>query len=317
MPARMTATWLTAGGVLIVGLLLVAAVLPRPYSENAVWSDWKAGSQKRQASNWSPKGDSPAEGKGSKGEAKDNKGDPGNKGGKDGDPGKDGKDGKDRDGKGGKGETKDKDGKDGKKSDPGGKKPGDAKAEPSPPPPSTWHPNLAPLAEWVKWIVFAALIVGVIYLLIRHGLAFFAHFSDWAKAWLAWWRGLVGQRTASAGDDLPIEADADTPFAAFRDPFATGSANRWPPRQLLRYSFAALEAWARERRVDRGEAETAQEFVGRLAGEYPALAREAQALLRIYTLAEYSSLEAPAETEAILRAFWQRLSRATSAPLSA
>jgi hypothetical protein len=177
---------------------------------------------------------------------------------------------------------------------------------------------LGPLAEWVKWIVFAVLIVAVLYLLIRHGLAFFARFSDWAKAWLAWWRGLAGQRgSGTPDDDLPMEADADTPFAAFVDPFATGAANRWTTRQLLRYSFAALEAWARERGVDRAEAETAQEFVARLVGEYPALTREAQALLRIYTLAEYSSQEAPTETETVLRAFWQRLSRATAAPLSA
>ncbi|MGL4554507.1 MAG: DUF4129 domain-containing protein, partial [Gemmataceae bacterium] len=316
MPAAMTATWLATGGAMLAGLIVVAAILPRPYSENAVVSDWQAASKKREASNFSPKGDSPAEGKGTPGETKDKKGDPGKKGGKDGDPGKDGKDGKDKDGKGGKG-SKDKDGKKGDEK--GDKKSDEAKsAEPIRQfHQSAWMQNLAP---WVKWIVFLGIGVAVVAMLLRHGLAFFANFSQWAKRWLAWWNGLFGQRAAGgagADDDGPVEADPDTPFAAFSNPYESGSAGRMTPRRLVRYTFAALEAWARERGVSRNDDETAQEFVGRLCGEFPALEKDARALLRLYTVTEYARGEAAGDAEGVLRAFWDRLGRATSAPASA
>jgi uncharacterized protein YjiS (DUF1127 family) len=318
MPAKMTATWLGSGAVLIGGLLLGAALLPRPYSENALVSDWKAGSKQRQASAWSPQSDSPAEGKGSQGEAKDTKGDPGNKAGKAGEPGKDGKDGKDRDGTGGKGQSKDKDGKQSKEQDSGGKKQGNADAAKPPPPtaltPPPWFSNLA---GWLKGIVFALLAITLAYFIIRHGLAFFANFSDWAKRWLAWWNGLVGGTTAAgSADDEPIEADADAPWAAFRDPFVSGAAERWPLRELVRYSFAALEAWAREHGVERAEGETAQEFVARLCDSFPAWQQQARSLLHLYTLAEYSAAEAPPDGERILRAFWRRISSLARSPVA-
>ncbi|MFQ3593958.1 MAG: DUF4129 domain-containing protein, partial [Gemmataceae bacterium] len=337
MPPGITAMWLGVGCAMIGSLLVVAAVLPRPYSENALWSGWKVHSQKRQASTWAVQGDSPAEGKASPGQAQDKKGDPANKANKNGEPGKDGKVGKDRDSKSEKGQTANKDskakkdqttdrnGKSGNQSDPSKKQPDPSRKQPhdansrpsSPPPPSSATQNLMSLAQWLKWLVFAALIVAVLYLLIRHGLAFFARFSDAAKGWLAWWRGLVGPSgSGSAADDEPSDADAHTPFAAFPDPFVSGQAGGWTPRQLVRYSFAALEAWARDQGLQRATAETAQEFIARLSAEYPELARQAQALLRIYTLAEYSPQELPADSEALLRAFWQQLNRATRTRVS-
>jgi hypothetical protein len=321
MPAAMTAAWLTTGGGMLAGLIVVAALLPRPYSENALVSDWQAGSKKREASNFSPKGDSPAEGKGTKGETKDNKGDPGNKSGKDGDPGKDAKDSKDKGGKDGKG-SKDKDGKAAQKGDEKGDK-SDNKSDQAKSSDflknlhqAAWMQNLAP---WLKWIVYAVILVAVVVMLFRHGLAFFANFSEWAKRWLAWWNGLLGQRAAAGaeGDDEPIEADPDTPFAAFANPYESGAAGRMTPRQLVRYTFAALEAWGRERGVSRDDHETAQEFVARLVSEFPALEKEAKALLRLYTVAEYARGEAPGDVEGALRAFWAKLDRATTAPASA
>ena len=35
-------------------------------------------------------------------------------------------------------------------------------------------------------------------------------------------------------------------FADFSDPFAAGTAGRYPPEELVRYTFEALEAWARD-----------------------------------------------------------------------
>jgi len=335
MPARLTGIWLGSGAMLIFGMLFVAAVLPRPYSENALWNGWKVGSQKRQASAWAVQGDSPTEGKGKKGESKENPGDSANKKaekagntaktgqsqkedgsnkdakrGKDSTTASDGKSSKERDGKGAKSQPQqqDTDGQAEQQKDRGSEKTNHANGKSPPPPPPALTPHLAPLAEWLKWLVFAVLIVVVLYLLIRHGLAVLARTSDWAKAWLAWWRGLIDWRGKGlAADSTSSDALVDAPFDAFRDPFATGSAARWTPRQLVRYSFAALEAWGRDHGCAREPAETAQEYIARLGEEYPALAGESETLLQLYTLMEYSGQEPPLETPARLRVFWQRL----------
>jgi hypothetical protein len=334
MPARMTVMWLSSGAMLIWSLLLVAAVLPRPYSENALWSGWKVGSQKRQASRWAVQGDSPTEGKGKKGDSKANPDDPANKAeknentrktgqskkedgankdakqGKDSATANDGKSIKERDGKGAKSEPKqqNRDGQADQQKDRGSDKTNHADGKPPPPTPPALTPYLAPLAELLKWLVFAVLIVVVLYLLIRQGLGILAHTSEWAKAWLAWWRGLIDWRGQGLDTDpTSSEALADAPFDAFRDPFANGSAARWTPRQLVRYSFAALEAWGRDHGHDRQPAETAEEYIGRLCQAYPALASAYQTLLRLYSQIEYSGQEPPQETPAQLRDFWQRL----------
>ncbi|MFM7150854.1 MAG: hypothetical protein ACKO23_13515, partial [Gemmataceae bacterium] len=71
MPAAMTASWLSMGATLLVVLLLVGAILPRPYSESPITELFDPlGSAKRKASPYALKGDSATDGKGSAGEGK-------------------------------------------------------------------------------------------------------------------------------------------------------------------------------------------------------------------------------------------------------
>ena len=64
----------------------------------------------------------------------------------------------------------------------------------------------------------------------------------------------------------------------FPNPFDTGSARSWTAQELVRYTFAALQAWARERELGRQVGETAQEFAERVAGEVPPLEEGARRL---------------------------------------
>src|SRR5262249_45717307 len=56
MPAAMTGTWLTAGGGLVLALLLVGALLPRPYSEYPLLEMAGLKSAKRKASDHAMRG---------------------------------------------------------------------------------------------------------------------------------------------------------------------------------------------------------------------------------------------------------------------
>jgi hypothetical protein len=64
MPAAMTGVWLTMGGVLVVALLAVGALLPRPQAEYPLVELPGVGSPDRQASRWAVKGGSPGKGEG-------------------------------------------------------------------------------------------------------------------------------------------------------------------------------------------------------------------------------------------------------------
>jgi hypothetical protein len=57
MPAAMTGTWLTLGGCLIVALMLVGALLPRPYGEYQLTDFTPLGSKERNASRYAVKHD--------------------------------------------------------------------------------------------------------------------------------------------------------------------------------------------------------------------------------------------------------------------
>ena len=62
-------------------------------------------------------------------------------------------------------------------------------------------------------------------------------------------------------------------FADFSDPFAAGQAAGWPPEELVRYSFAALEAWAAEHGHPRQAEQTPHEFARSIASNFSLLAK--------------------------------------------
>jgi hypothetical protein len=182
------------------------------------------------------------------------------------------------------------------------------------------------VAPVLKWIVFAVLAVVVLVALLRGGLGFLANFTDWAKrlleAWRRFWANLFGRpQTEATGsgeiDELAPVRKWEKPFSDFANPFDSGEASRIAARELVRYTFAALEAWARERDLGRRDDETAMEFARRLGEEVPALETEANELADLHARAEYAREKLPENTAAVLELFWQQLERVVEAPMSA
>src|SRR5207248_5329116 len=91
------------------------------------------------------------------------------------------------------------------------------------------------------------------------------------------------------------------------NPCADGSAARRSPDELVRYSFAALEAWAYERDLARRDDETPLEFADRLGGEVPALDAGGRALTALYGRLAYARRRPPEASRAQVEHFWQAL----------
>jgi hypothetical protein len=96
-------------------------------------------------------------------------------------------------------------------------------------------------------------------------------------------------------------------FAEFPDPFATGAAGRHRPNDLVKYSFEAFEAWARERGCPRSPDQTPHELARNVGVHAASLARDARRLADLYCLVAYTPLSLPPESVEQLREFWQQL----------
>jgi hypothetical protein len=380
MPVAMTSAWLTGGGLLIVALLVVGAVLPRPDAEYSLFHLSPTKSPKRGASKYAMKGDRPGEGKGQPGaddpEGKKDSPDSGGKTGKQkgqrGDPARQGKNGSGGKGnqsgqrgdnqgqKNGQSRNPQNSGQNQNKGDPSsgrdqsaskddGKKARRDKDErsssderdkqsdgkeseetrsnsgsESKSSASSVRDVVSKVAPVLKWIVFAILALAVLFVLLRSGLQFFANFSDWARRLLDalrnFWANLFGGRGRTKEESEESEQQErivpERPFASFRNPFE-GGRNGMAVPELIRYTFAAVQAWARERDLGRQPGETALEFSRRVGQEVPALEADLNNLAVLYARAVYARGSLPGNSVEVLRQFWQCLEAVAEQPLSA
>jgi hypothetical protein len=187
-------------------------------------------------------------------------------------------------------------------------------------------PQMGQLSTVIKWIIFGVLAALVVFHLLKSGLSWLANFTKWARDLLdslrAFWERLFGSREKTAGAEAGLEPAAATirsprPFASFRNPFDDGSADRLSPEEVVRYTFAALQAWAHERDLGRPPEETPQEFAARVGDEMPALDEDARQLALLYARAVYARGSLPAQSLEIMRQFWDKLETVTEQPLSA
>jgi len=187
-------------------------------------------------------------------------------------------------------------------------------------------PQMGQLSTVLRWIIIHVLVAIVAFLLLRSGLSWLANFTKWARDLLdslrAFWERLFGRRDKEAAEQTNLETAAATarpprPFASFHNPFDDDSANRLSPDELVRYSFAALQAWAGERDLGRPPEETPLEFAARVGGDVPALDAEARQLAQLYARAVYAYGGLPANSVETVRNFWDKLELATEQPLSA
>src|SRR5207249_1383683 len=103
----------------------------------------------------------------------------------------------------------------------------------------------------------------------------------------------------------------------YSNPFRDGSAQRWPPERLVRYSFEALQAWAREVDLERQRGETPLEFAERIGNETPALERDVQRLAGFYVAIAYARQTLTPACLEPLEHFWSQLLLVAERPLSA
>ncbi|MEX2317136.1 MAG: DUF4129 domain-containing protein, partial [Pirellulales bacterium] len=368
MPAPMAATWVSVGAVLILIVMLLAALIPRPGAEYAMSQvPWQAGTpsglkssrvsvgqdgtQDDQAANKvisdkGPSGDAMQEGaKG--GPAKSNEGKSSTT-----------TDGKQQDQNTGEQTSGQSTKGEGSKPANGSKATNDSKSDdesksasaqnsqpsdtasrdgasqserpPGDPPSNSAPPQHSPmesvsrvlqalstavssLAGVLKMVLYAILAIVIAVLAWRNRQEIARAVTDILRMLRELLGRLFGGRSATASGGAEAQTAAaqkrQQSFAEFRDPFATGDHRRVPPEELVRYTFEAFEAWARDGGCPRSADQTPAELVRAAVPPKTELHDEARRMLRLYSEVAYASGSVSHESADGLRQIW-RLMRA-------
>jgi hypothetical protein len=335
MPQAMTGAWLGIGAALVLGFVLVAALLPRPYSETPVWAMKRAGSADRDASENAQRSDSAGKGQGNAGD-QTQAGDGKNTGAK-GDPGGKGADGKAKTGSG----KKDGDGSDGSKKNESGRE-GDPKGDDQRENqgqstndrdanskdgsnsdrrfPDTKLGNvLEKITTFLKWVIFIVIALVVLAFIFRGVLRHLGQFMPWARNLLdslhAWWASFWGKKEEVVTDvELVPTKPRPRPFTSYSNPFANGTGEGRAIDELIEYSFNALESWACDRNHPRRPDETPLEFASRLSNTFPSLQGQAQKLAVLVVRLAYANGTMPKDARETLEFFWDHLTATMPTP---
>ena len=96
-------------------------------------------------------------------------------------------------------------------------------------------------------------------------------------------------------------------FSDFRDPFQSGQHGQLPPEELVRYTFAAFEAWSNDRGRPRTPDCTPQELLSAAVEPATPIYAEARRLVRLYSEVAYASRQVPREAANELGELWRMM----------
>ncbi|HEV3137601.1 MAG TPA: DUF4129 domain-containing protein, partial [Pirellulales bacterium] len=179
------------------------------------------------------------------------------------------------------------------------------------------EPAVSGAAELAKWAFYAAVVLGILYVLWR----------SWAEVWSAvreflaglrdFWNGLWGRKQVGRIGPSAEEILAQLPpppFSSYADPFASGIAGRYSTEELVRYSFEAFEAWSREHGCSRQPDQTPHELARDVSGRVPAMASDARHLAELYSRAAFDRGTLPKASAERLRELWQHMRAGAARP---
>jgi hypothetical protein len=171
-------------------------------------------------------------------------------------------------------------------------------------------PGTSAFAAMLKWIFYAALAAVLAYFLWKNRVEILEALRNFRQALADLWNRLFGAKPSLA-EEAAKEEIAKGPswrrFADFRDPFAAGAAARYRPEELVRYTFEALEAWARDNGHPRLPEQTPHEFARSVGVTLSSLTDDARHLADLYCQVAYAPGSLQAANVARLPHLWQEM----------
>ena len=130
--------------------------------------------------------------------------------------------------------------------------------------------------------------------------------------WNGFWEWLshLFAGTVPEEEELPIQEIAESvvrpqPFTTFRNPFQ--GELTMTPKEVIRYSFQALESWAYEAGIRRQDDQTPNEFTREIASNIESIGSSVEQLGRLYSLAAYAPDRIDESNLPDVQLFWTQL----------
>jgi hypothetical protein len=277
MPASMAASWIGRGVALLIGILLLAVLLPRPSTPYSL-AEWipkigspRSTSQSKRQSNERNDQSSP-EARAKTGGSADQQ---------------QGENQAPESGKSGRGA--------GANNGLGGQAGGAYSAR---------SPTLGTAASG-RWFSYAIAIVVAAVLLIGFRRQISAGFRGMLESWTALWRHWFSRKQSQSRPfrrQAPPQKRSASPLLS--NPFPSGKAEHMPIAELIRYSFDGMRLWAAARGFTWNDSLTPIESTEMLAQHEPAVRREVLLLGSYYSQIAYSDQPPPEDCRIVLKTLW-------------
>lgn len=180
--------------------------------------------------------------------------------------------------------------------------------------PSSVGQMLSNMAEPLKWIIYAAIALVVLFLIVRHRRALLDGWRSILADLAGFFRNLFGRRSGSEQNAAEDQAGGvpvpRKPFAEYDDPFAYGSAYESDPREVLAHTFEALAAFAQEQGVEHTADQTPLEFARLVGSAFPEMSADVRKTASLYARTAYADYRPTRESYDLLQRVWQQMTNA-------
>jgi hypothetical protein len=159
----------------------------------------------------------------------------------------------------------------------------------------------------LKAVFYLAIAIAAAILAWRYRADLLAAWKKLLAELAALWPNLFGKKDQATTTVDPTAPAPPRPFAQFTDPFTSGQAARMSPAEVVRYTFAALEAWGRENGCPRAIGQTPHEYAAAIGQLDQSVGREAGQLAELYARMAYAPPAAIRTSFEPLRALWRKM----------
>ncbi len=190
------------------------------------------------------------------------------------------------------------------------------------PPPKPSTPNnqdLGLIANFIKWISIAILIIAILVCVFIYRKEIIAGIKGFIQSLREFFANLFGEKKKKQAvelDDEGKEIVPVKPFHAYPNPFTTGNARKMTSEQLILHTFQAMQAWGRMYQCPRNVDQTPSEYTRKLARVQNALPRQS---LEQFSDLVGQQLYSPVEIERsqlnLLQQVWETMERHVPAPV--
>jgi hypothetical protein len=170
----------------------------------------------------------------------------------------------------------------------------------------------------VRVLFYVCLLAGGLYLGYRFRKQLAGFWLQLAKEWREFLDWLFGRRphpeSQQQAQSTVTEVKPVWRFADYPDPFMAGAAPARSAADLLRYTFQAFEAWARDHGIGRAEDQTPQEFARRVSRHAAEVGAAAGPVVELYCQLAYANTPPGEDARDLLIGLWRRMCAVPPAP---